>query len=315
MIHLHADVQARFQAALDALVTKLEADYYVLAAIVYGSLARGEAWVKSDIDLEIIVRDGTLRGRGHPSHYWLSEDGINISADVIPRSEFKRYLDGALQGSLVHSVRSQSRLLFSKDESIAAWLRESDRIGARDQDYQLLRVASSVPYYLAKAEKWFYVKNDVDYSFVWIMYTVNKLAQVEVVLHGEAPSREVIHQALQYNPDFFTAVYTDLINGPKDGGAVQEALEKIDAYLRARVERLYKPLLDYLAEADGPRAVSEINAHFRKKVGRGDLLEVCEWLVHQGVIEKVASPVRLTRKSLVTLEEPAYHYDDLSDWE
>jgi predicted nucleotidyltransferase len=45
------DVLERYQAALDRVVDKLQADYYVLAAVLYGSLARGDAWEKSDIDL------------------------------------------------------------------------------------------------------------------------------------------------------------------------------------------------------------------------------------------------------------------------
>jgi hypothetical protein len=316
MIELQTDVQQRYQAALDALVAKLEQDRYVLAVVVYGSVVRGEAWEKSDIDLEIIVTDGSVRAMRGMLHYWLTEDGINISAAVVPRSAFKRFMDGALQGSMMHSIRSQCKLLFSKDESIVAWLQESDRVGTRDQEYQLLRKATTVLYDLAKAEKWFYVKEDVHYSFVWVLYTVNALAQVEVVLNGEAPSREVIHQALKHNPSFFNAVYTELIDGPKDRETIPKALDLLNAYLEQYAERLFKPLLTYLAEADGSRTISEINATFRKKVQRSDLLEVCEWLARKGIIEKVAAPVRLTRKSQVTLEEPAYYYDvDFYDWE
>ena len=69
-----------------------------------------------------------------------------------------------------------------------------------------------------------------------------------------------------------------------------------------------------MAGADGSRTISELNAHFRKKIQRGDLLEVCEWLTRKGIIDKVTAPMRLTRKSTVTLEEPAYYYDDLGDW-
>ncbi len=316
MIESQTDVQQRYQAALGALVARLEQDRYVLAAVVYGSVARGEAWEKSDIDLEIIVQDGAVRATRGVLHYWLTEDGINISAAVVPRSAFKRYMDGALQGSMMHSIRSQCKLVFSKDESIAAWLHESDRVGARDQEYQLLRIAIVALYDLAKAEKWFYIKEDVYYSFVWIMHTVNVLAQVEVVLNGEAPSREVIHQALKYNPGFFDAVYAELIDGPKNRETIQEALNRLSAYLEQHAERIFKPLLAYLAQADGSRTISEINATFRKKVQRGDLLEGCEWLARKGVIEKVAAPVRLTRKSRVILEEPAYYYDtDAYDWD
>ena len=308
-----ADVRQRYQDALEALVADLEQDYYVLAALVYGSVARGEAWERSDVDLTIVMRDGLE----HLAPYrWLDKDGINISANVVPRSQFKRMLDGALQGSIWHAIRSHAKLLFSKDESITAWFSETDRIGARDQEFQLLRVASGVIPTLDKAEKWFYVKDDMHYSFVWIMYAVNELARVEVVLNGEAPGREVIHQAIKYNPAFFHAVYTDLIDGPKDREALQGALDMINAYLEERAEMLFGPVLDYLAQAEGMRTASELDAHFRKKVQSTGLFWVYEWLARKEIVEKVASPVRLTRKSQVTLEEPAYFYDgDPSDWE
>jgi hypothetical protein len=312
MIQTQASVQERYQAALDALTAKLKEDYYVLAAIVYGSVARGEAWEKSDIDLNIIQQDGLER---ETRYLWLTEDGINISASLISRNRFKRMIEGELQGSFIHSIRSQSKLLFSKDESIAAWFEETDRIGARDQEFQLLATAAWVPPLLDKAEKWFYIKNDLNYSFVWLMYVVNNLARVEVVLNGEAPGREVIHQALKYNPAFFEVVYTELINGPKDRAAIQQALDMVNTYLEERVERLFQPVLDYLAEARGVRTVSELNAYFKKKVQTEELFWVYEWLARKGIIEKVAAPIRLTKKSQVTLEEPAYFYDgDGSDW-
>ena len=50
-MRIQAQVQERYQAALGQLVSRLEEDYYVLAAVLYGSLARGEPWERSDIDL------------------------------------------------------------------------------------------------------------------------------------------------------------------------------------------------------------------------------------------------------------------------
>ena len=221
-----------------------------------------------------------------------------------------------MQGSFEHSIHSQSKLLFSKDESIEAWFEETDRISDRDQEFQLLRAGANVPPNLYKAEKWFYAKNDLNYSFLWLLYVVNELASVEVVLNSEVPGREVIHQALKYNPSFFNAVYTDLINGPKDKQAIQQALDMTNAYLLKRADRLFKPVLDYLAEADGMRTASELNAYFRKKVQTDELVWVYEWLAEKGIIEKVAAPMRLTKKSQVALEEPAYYYDaDIPDWD
>ena len=107
----------RYWTALDKLTEKLEADFYVLAVVLYGSLARGEPWEKSDIDLMIIVRDDAQNR--FRNHVWLDADGINVFAEVFPRNDFKRSLEGTLQGSILHSIHSQFKLLFTKDDSIA----------------------------------------------------------------------------------------------------------------------------------------------------------------------------------------------------
>jgi predicted nucleotidyltransferase len=307
-------VQARFQAAIDRLAARLEEDYYVLAAVLYGSVARGEAWERSDIDLIIILRDGQERANRYT---WLVEDDLNVSAELVTRGRFKRELESVLQGSMFHSIRSQFRLLFSKDETITTWLSEPAQIGKHDQQLQLLRTSAEVFWTLDKAEKWLYVKRDLNYSLMWILYTVNGLARVEVVQNGEAPGREALDQALRFNPEFFKATYIDLINGPKTEAHLVEVLGMINAYLEERTQLLFGPVLEYLSQANGLCTAAEMDTFFKKKVQTGSLSSVYEYLARKGVIQKLASPVHLTRKSQVTLDEPAYYYDnvDLADWE
>ncbi len=314
---MQTQVQERYEAALAQFVTRLEEDYYVLAAVLFGSMARGEAWERSDIDLIVILRDGQER---ETRHLWVVEDDINFSAEVITRNQFRRELEGALQGSMTHSIRSQFRLLFTKDESISAWLKEDDRVGTHDQEMQLLRTLAEVPWTLDKSHKWFEYKHDLNYALVWILQTVNTLARLEVLLNGKVPGREALDQALQTNPAFFQAVYIDLINGPKTEAAIGAALEQIEGYLRERAPRLFKPVLDYLGAAGGLCTAAELDAYFKKKIQGSPWTQlggVYEWLAREGIIQKLSSPVHLTRKSQVTLDEPAYYYDavQLSDWE
>ncbi len=314
MMDVELSVKERFQAAVDRLTARLEEDYYVLAAVLYGSVARGEPWERSDIDLVIILRDGQEKGN---RMLWLVEDDLNVSAEVITRGQFKRELETVLQGSMFHSIRSQYRLLFSKDETITAWLSEPAQIGEHDRQLQLLRTAAEVFWTLDKAEKWFYVKRDMNYSSMWILFTVHTLAKVEVVLNGEAPGREALDQALRFNPGFFKIVYTGLINGPKTEAHLAEVLGKINAYLEEHIQLFFGPVLEYLSQANGLCTAAEMNAFFKKKVQSSELGSVYEYLVRKGIIQKLASPVHLTRKSQVTMDEPAYYYDnaDLSDWE
>jgi predicted nucleotidyltransferase len=296
----------RHQVALDRLVAKLKEDRYVLAAILFGSLVRGEAWEKSDIDLVAVLRDGVERQH---HGYWLLENGVSIWLETIPRSQLKQQFERALPGTIRHAMHSQARLLFSHDESIAAWLQRTERIGGRDQAYQLLRDALGLPYLLEKAEKWLHVKHDPDYCFVWLLHAVSSLARIEVTWHGEAPRREVLDRALAYNPTFFQVAYSDFINGPKDEHTLQQQLERIEAYLLERADTIFAPLLDYLADAGDPRTLSAINAHFATKLPHAELFIVCDWLAEKGILDKMAAPLRLTRKSQVTVEEVAFYYD------
>jgi predicted nucleotidyltransferase len=322
-MQVRQEVQERYHAALAKVTARLEEDYYVLAAVLYGSLARGEAWEKSDIDLMIILRDGQERAN---REWWLVEDDINIFAFAVTRNEFKRSLDKDLQGSFMHSIRAQFKILFSKDETIEQWLTESSRIGEHDRAFQLLESVANVPGCLDKAQKWFLVKQDLNYAFLWILFAVHHLARIEVVLNGEAPGREVLDQALKMNPGFFQRVYIDLINGPKTHETIQAALDQIDSYLEERAGIIFKPILDYLAGAQGPCTASDLNAYFKKKVPGAELYGAFEWLARRSIIHKLSSPVRLTRKSTISLEEPAYYYEkdelgpdgkplELMDWE
>ena len=296
----------RHQVALDMLVAKLKEDRHVLAAILFGSLARGEAWEKSDIDLVAVLREGVERER---RGYWLLENGVSIWLETVPRNQLKQQFERALPGTIRHAMHSQARLLFSHDDSIASWLERTERIGGRDQAYRLLRDALGLPYLLEKAEKWLHVKRDTDYCFVWLLNAVSNLARIEVTLHGEAPRREVLDRALALNPVFFEVAYTGFVNGPRDEATLQQQLERIEAYLMERAEQVFAPLLDYLADAGDPRTLSDINAHFAPKLPHAEFFLICDWLAEQGILEKMAAPLRLTRKSQVIVEEAAFYYD------
>lgn len=298
------DLTMRYRAALDTLVEKLRQDRYILAAILFGSLSYDRVWRKSDIDLLLIGRDEKKPAKG----FSLAEDGINIHASLFPRSKFKEAIEGSLQGSFMHSTFSRSTLLFSHDETIAEYYENVFKVGAHDQQMMAMRAACGALYYLAKTEKWFYVKKDYPYTFMWLTWTVNSLADVETLLHGEIPGREVLQQAIKINPDFFNAVYTDLTDLPKTRARLQKAIDRVNGYLDERACLLFQPVLDYLADEGGVRTTTELSAYF-KKVAQSGLDMGFEWLAEKGIIRQVETPIRLHEKSAVTVNEAAYYYD------
>jgi RNA polymerase sigma factor (sigma-70 family) len=300
-----ANTVALYNEALETFLVKIKQDRYVIAAILFGSLAYDQVWEKSDIDLVLVGRDEKLPTRS----YCLIENGINIHATLVPRSKFKHLLEGELQGSFTHSWFSKSTLLYTTDETIREYYGDANRMGARDIQLQQLRHAQNALVTLAKAEKWYHVKKDLTYSFLWIMYTVNHLAHIEVIQNGEVTTREVIHQALKHNPQFFNAVYFDLVHQKKDDATIGEALSRIDHYLVSRLHTLFRPVLDHLEEEGGIRSTSDLDSYFKKQVQIDGLSNVYEWLADKGVFQKVPAPRRLHEKSRVELEEAAYYYD------
>ena len=300
------NIQKLYEEALESFVNKVKKDRNIIAAILYGSLSYDEVWEKSDIDVWLIAREGKRGGKW----YCLVENGVNIHVEIIPRSQFKRMIEGSLQSSFTHSSFSKSKLLFSSDETIEEWYQNVNHLGARDKEIQLLSAASWVLPSLTKAEKWFYIKKDLNYSFLWILYSIDGLAKIEVLMNDEVTGREVIQQALKYNPSFFNAIYTDLINQKKDEEIIQKALQMINDYLDDKIFILFKPILDFLTDAGGMRTTTELDEYFKKKAQTGGLSFAYEWLADKGIIQKVSSPLRLTTKSRVEVEEAAYYYDE-----
>jgi len=298
-------IKARYQAALDSFVAKVRQDGYIIAAILGGSLSHDQVWEKSDIDILLVGRSEKAPER----FYALVEDGINVHTWLLSRSRFREQIERALQSSFFHSYFSKSTLLFATDETIAEYYANIQRLGARDRELQLLKAGSEVLPILAKAEKWLYVKRDPAYSFLWLMYMVAGLATIEVIAAGEITGREVVQQAMRHNPAFFQAIYFDLIAQPVDEAAVARALRLVNEYLEARMLLLFKPILEYLGAAGGARTTTELETYFRKKLQTETIGAAFEWLAEKGVIQQVATPLRLVEKSRVTVDEAAYYYD------
>ncbi|MFX1536509.1 MAG: hypothetical protein ACFFDI_20020 [Promethearchaeota archaeon] len=295
-------VAQRYKDALNSFVEKLKQDRYIIAAMVCGSLSYDEVWEKSDIDLIIITSD---ENKPFQSKI-LVEHGIMLDAYIYSRNEFKKRLQGSFEGSILHSFFSKSTLLFTKDETIKEYYDYINHVGERDKELQLMQYYTFSYYLLTKAEKNLYIKNDPNLSYYFIARAVTELAKLEVVINGQIPLRDVINQALAINPSFFNAVYTDIIHIKKDEQVLDHLLTVLNQYMDDNLLLVYKPVLEYLANASEVRSESELNQYFGKK---GILLPTFYLLAEKGIVLPTTAPVRLTSKSTVQVDEPAYYYD------
>ncbi len=298
-----ASTQQKFTEALDALVEQVKEDRSVLAAILCGSLSYDTVWAKSDIDLALVTIDDRKVESGGMSLY---ADGVNVHAFLIPRSEFRKTVEGSLANSFMHSLLAKGRLLYTHDQTIADLCARLQQIGERDTQLQLLRAATSALLPIYKAHKFFSTREDLDYTALWILSAATPLAQVEVIGARLLADREVILQAMKLNPAFFKTIYSDMLNTRKTRKNVQAALDAVDNYLVERAEKLFALVIDHLREVGEARSCTEIEDHFKRNYNLEGVTTACEYLADQGIIGKVSTPVRLTKKSNLEVQELAF---------
>jgi hypothetical protein len=304
-------IQAKFAAALDELVTQVKGDRSILAAILCGSLSHDTVWEKSDIDLVLVTIDDKKTERNGLSLY---ANGVNVHVSLIPRADFRKSVEGSVRNSFMHSLLAKGRLLYTHDETIARLCERLHEIGERDAQVQLLAAGTNAVPFIDKAHKWMVTRGDPDYSALWILYAATALARIEVLSARLLTEREVIQQAMRLNPGFFTTVYTSMLNTRKTKKSVQEALDKIDSYLAERAPTLFRLVLEHLEEVGEARSATEIETHFRRNYNVEGVTTACEYLADQGLIVKVSTPVQLTKRSNIMVQELAFvHMGEMPD--
>jgi hypothetical protein len=304
-------IEQRFKAALDALIEQVKEDRSVLAALLCGSLSHDTVWDKSDIDLMFVTIDDKKVSEGTLALY---ADGVNVHAMLVPRTQFRKLVEGSIRNSFMHSLMAKGRLLYTHDETITDLCARLREIGERDTQVQLLSAATQAVAMIYKAHKWFLTRGDLDYTALWILYAATPLAEIEIVSRRLLADREVIPQAMKLNREFFKTVYADLLNSKKTRKNVLDALESVDRYIAERARTLFRPVIDHLREVGEARSCSELESHFQKNLGIGGVTGACEYLADRGLIGKASTPVQLTRKSNIEVQELAFFYlEELSN--
>jgi len=298
-------IERKFTEALDGLIAQVREDRSVLAAILCGSLSHDKVWAKSDVDLVLVTIDDK---KTEDTGVALYADSVNIHALLMPRAEFRKTVEASIRNSFIHAFLAKGRLLYTHDDTIGEMCARLWEIGQRDTQLQLLRAATCALAPIYKAHKWFITRGDLEYTALWILYTATPLAQIEVISRRQLADREVIPQAMKLNPALFKTIYADLLNSKKTRKSVEAALDAVDRYLSERAAKLFAPVIDHLRDVGEARSATEIENHFHRNFDVEGVTTACEYLADQGLIGKASTPVQLTKRSNVSVQELAFFY-------
>jgi hypothetical protein len=86
------------------------------------------------------------------------------------------------------------------------------------------------------------------------------------------------------------------------------ALDTAEAYVQKKARRLFKPVLEYLRMEGDARSATAIDHYFERTYGVGNSTMACEYLSDAGIIDKVSTPVKLTTRSQMEVDELAFFY-------
>ena len=283
--------------ALKSFIKRVEKDPNLVAILLYGSLAYGTVWERSDIDVELIVRDGTEFSQRWV--YVIEEDGIEINISAIGElSKFKNELQ-KLRNGYDHGIYGKGILVFSKDESLSELFQDAQKIGEDDAPKSFAAKIGTLLSWMHKAEKQAVVLDNPLYAQRFLQLCAPVVAEMELVRHGENPNREAINRAQELNQNLMQEVYVKPSTMAMTKAEINHTLKVLDDYLMQHMDWWSRHILRFLSDGE-IKAVSHIWEH----CGSAPV----EYLAEKGVIMQATHPVRIFRKSKLTLDEKAYFY-------
>jgi hypothetical protein len=305
----------RFEAALNQLIERIAADRYALAIVLVGSLRAETIWQRESLGLWIIEADGVSRrlpsdGKDERVFRILVENGINIHAEVIPRSRFKQMVEGASRTAFSCNFFALRQIVYSKDPSIDSWFKKANSMAIKDQERELLTFSTWTIHAHRHARKRLDIKGDLELAAQETLGAAHSVAHTEIIRRGQIWEQDVIYRAMEGAPALFQTIYLDVLARRKNRRVLKAALDAIDGYLDKHYQAHLKPLLGYLKKQNRVVPLSEISDNFAfSQLHPWHLESACEWLERKGLLEKFSAPFKLTKRSQERVEEPAYFLD------
>ncbi|HEV8542730.1 MAG TPA: hypothetical protein VGR78_10100 [Verrucomicrobiae bacterium] len=305
----------RFEKSLRLFLDRVAADPNLLAAVLVGSLSEETIWRRDAISLWLIEKDGVtkrLRADGDDPRIFrtLVEEGVNLHVELIPRTRFKRMVEGAARTAFRYSFFARRKLVYCEDASLEKWFQEADTLALRDHERELCIATTWLIHAHRHAGRLLEEIRDLDLAFQELIGCAHCVAAAEVIAEGEVHEGIMIHRAMELAPRLMDELYVNLLKGPRTAARLKKILAGFGAYLEKRAETRLRPVIQYLRKAKRLTPLSELSDHFaHSQLYPWHLESACEWLERKGRIGKFSAPFGLTKLSRVEVEEPAYIHE------
>src|SRR4029078_10966756 len=135
-------------------------------------------------------------GAAEPAYRILVENGINIHAEVIPRSRFKKMVEGASRTAFSCNFFAQRQIVYSKDPSIDSWFKKANSLATKDQERELLTFSTWTIHAQRHARKRLDIKKDLALGVRETLGAAHSVAYTEIIRRGQVWEQDVIYRAI-----------------------------------------------------------------------------------------------------------------------
>jgi len=294
-------IRLRFEEALGRFVDKLRPDPNVIAVILCGSLANDTVWEKSDMDVNVLVKEMKLS----TSSFCVEEDGLILNVDVSKAFDFKRGLESGRGDMFNVSYYNKAQVVYTVDDSIREYIDEAREMGEDDRVLSIFKCATYLIGDMEKIEKWLTVKNDLLYAQYWILKAADIYANMVLALDRKPTSREAVLKVMEYAPEKIERAYVRPMMGSMGREEILDTLAIYKGLLVDNVDLIKQPVIEYMSDGEA-RTVTTL----AKKFGLGShaIYHVFDFLAEMDVVVRVTENSRLTPKSRMAMDEVAFMY-------
>jgi len=302
----------RFEKALALFIERLKQDRWIVGAVLQSSLSEETIWKREKLHLWIIEADGVTRRcrfDDEEKHLYRTfiEEGVVIEAELIPRSRFKRMIEGNSRTAFTCSFFAKRLLQYSTDASLERWFEEANALATKDQQTALWIATCWLIHPLKHIDRLLNLKKDPQRAREELLWSAWTLAAIEIIERGQICEGDLVQRGLELNPELFRVVYSEVQSGAARKAKVLVALKRVHQHLDEHGKRWLKPLLQALKKKGRLTALSELADDYgHTQIYPWHIETACAWLAEKSVVSTFSAPFRLTKRSVVEIEEPAY---------
>lgn len=306
------DKLRQYEKALSLFVDRLKEDRWIVGAVLQSSLCEETIWKREKIHLWIIEADGVTRrykSDDEEKHIYRTfiEEGIVVATEVIPRSRFKRMIEGNSRTAFNCNFFAHRVLLYATDASLERWFEDANALAVKDQNTALWIASTWLIHPLKHIDRLVNIKKDIQRAREELLWAAWTLAAIEIIERGEICEGDFIHRGVELNPELFLVVYSDVQSGTVKKASILAALKRVHEHLEKNGTRWLKPLVQALKKKGRLTSLSELaDDYAHTQVYPWHIETACEWLTENAIVNTFSAPFRLTKRSVVELEEPAY---------